>query len=169
MKHTDFRNAAVSGGKLPAGAYVCKIQNVTDFPEKEYLKIEFDIAEGVYANHYSDLGRRWQFWPSEAVLYRSYKDSALGMFHAFIRAVEGSNEGYIFDDDELTLRGKLVGIALGEEEFLSRDGAIKTRLKADCCAIVFDVREGKVAAPPVKKLSPQQAKQEQETDVYVPF
>lgn len=168
MKHTDFRNAAVSGGRVPAGAYVCMIQNVTDSPEKEYLRIEFDIAEGVYANHYSDLGRRWQVWPSEAVLFRSYKDSALGMFHAFISAVEDSNEGYIFDDDELTLRGKLVGIALGEEEFLSREGAIKTRLKADRCASVSDVRAGKVAAPPAKKLSPS-VKRELEKEVDVPF
>lgn len=168
MRHTDFRNAAVSGGRLPAGAYVCKIQNVTDFPEKEYLKIEFDVAEGSYANHYTDLGRRWQFWPSEAVLFRSYKDSALGMFHAFVQAVEASNKGYIFDDDELTLRGKLVGIALGEEEFLARDGTIKTRLKADRCASVSDVRAGKVATPPAKKLSPP-VKRELEKEVDVPF
>lgn len=168
MKHVNFRDAAVSGGRVPAGAYVCKIQNATDFADKEYLKIEFDVLEGEFADHFTELGRRWQSWPAEAVLYRSYKDNALGMFHAFIKAIEDSNPGYIFNDDELTLRGKMVGIVLGEEEFLGRDGAVKTRLKADRCASVDDVRAGKVKTPPVKKLPPQ-ITPEQSKEAYVPF
>lgn len=168
MKHTNFRAAAISGGRIPAGAYVCKIQNVTDFADKEYLKIEFDVLEGEFANHFTGLGRRWQSWPSEAVLYRSYKDNALGMFHAFIKAIEDSNPDYTFADDELTLRGKSVGIVLGEEEFLGRDGAVKIRLKADRCASVDDVRAGKVKTPPTKKL-PQQDTPEPGGGTCVPF
>ena len=45
---SDWANIKESGTfeRLAPGGYIVKILNVKDFPEKEYLKISFDIAEG---------------------------------------------------------------------------------------------------------------------------
>ena len=49
MKHINWNEveAARPGefNKLPAGGYICQITAVDDEPKKEYLKLEFDIAD----------------------------------------------------------------------------------------------------------------------------
>ena len=46
IKNIDSIQEAGEGGKrLPAGGYVCKYTDVQDDPKKEYLYMEFDIAE----------------------------------------------------------------------------------------------------------------------------
>lgn len=83
-------------------------------------------------------------------MYWSYKQSALGMFKARIQAVERSNAGYTFNDDENTLVGKRVGLVLCEEEYRNNNGDISTRIKADRAVPVEDVP--KTAAPAIKRL-----------------
>ena len=46
-------NEGGSFGNLPEGGYVCVITKVTDKPDKEYLEIEYDIAEGDFAGWWS--------------------------------------------------------------------------------------------------------------------
>ena len=55
MKKIDWNNVKENGSQLPAGGYVCGITSVEDVPEKEYLKFEFDVAEGEYKNYYRAL------------------------------------------------------------------------------------------------------------------
>ena len=38
--------------RLPAGGYICKYTNVEDNEEKQYLYMEFDIAEGEYKGYF---------------------------------------------------------------------------------------------------------------------
>ena len=54
MKHIDMTNVQEAGefDRLPAGSYVCVIRDVEDFPQKEYLKVTYDIAAGKYAGYY---------------------------------------------------------------------------------------------------------------------
>ena len=44
--------------KLSPGGYVVKILDVTDVPDKEYLKVSFDVCEGedkdFFANEYKN-------------------------------------------------------------------------------------------------------------------
>lgn len=151
MRKTDWRNAETNDNqRLVAGGYVCRIEDVQDNPNKEYLYIEFDIAEGEFKNYYSQLASSFGFWGGR--FYRSYKAKALGMFKSFILAVEGSNDGYEFNDDEPTLIGKLIGLVLREEEYIGNDGNVKTRLTVSSVKPAEAIRTGKFKVPELKKL-----------------
>ena len=143
-----------SNTRLPAGGYICRYTDVKDEPKKEYLYMEFDIAEGEYEDYFADLEERAGFWAGKC--YRSYKEKALPMFKRMCSAVTKSNKRFIFDGnehaDEKTLIGKYVGILLGEEEYVGNDGSIKTRLYVVREMDVADVKAGKFKVPELKKL-----------------
>lgn len=140
--------------RLPAGGYVCKYTKVEDNSDKEYLYMEFDIAEGDYKDYYKDLEERLDFWGGRC--YRSYKEKALPMFKRMCSAVTKSNKNFIFDGnehcDESTLIGKKVGLILGEEEYVGNDGSTKTRLYVAREVAVDDIKSGKFKVPDLKKL-----------------
>ena len=105
------------GGKLPAGGYVIRITKAEDVPGKEYLLVEYDVAEGEYAGHYKDLFDRLGFWGGSFV--RSYKPKARGFFKAFLDVLEASNNVTLATPtgvDEQRLVGLLCGVVRGEEE-----------------------------------------------------
>ena len=134
MKKVDMTNVQEAGDftKLPAGAYICKITNVEDFTDKEYLKVSYDIAEGDFAGHFEAIRKDHSDWAWVGAYVKSYKAKALPMFKRFCSAVSGSNAGYVFDGnvnaDEKTLVGKQIGLILAEEEYYGNDGNKKTRL-----------------------------------------
>lgn len=159
MKSIDLTNVseASEGQSIPAGGYVARIKSVEDLPQKEYLLVQLDIAEGEYKDYYQKLhdrlGANW--WGLES--RRSYKPAALPFFKRFCTAVSKSNGSYIFDGgrvngDEKTLVGKLVGIILREEEYISNSGDKKTRLIIDREMSVDTIRSGKFKVPGVKLL-----------------
>ena len=155
MKALDLTNVqATQGGEFArptAGGYVIGIVSVEDVPEKEYLKISYDIAEGEFKNYYYDMKQRTGY--DLPVMYKSYKDKALGFFKAFLDAVTASNPGYTWNNDERTLTRKLVGCVLREEEYRNRDGEIKVSLKPEVFYPAADIREGKFEALPKKTLT----------------
>ena len=134
MKQINLNNVQEAGEykTLPAGAYICKIISAVDHPDKEYLLITYDIARGEYTGYYSEMRENHPDWASVGTFYRSYKSTALPMFKRFCSAVSKSNMNFVFDGninaDEHTLAGKLIGIVLGEEEYYSNSGDLKTRL-----------------------------------------
>ena len=156
IKNIDSVQEAGDGSsqRLPAGGYVCKYTDVQDDPKKEYLYMEYDIAEGEFEGYYEDLEDRLGFWGGRC--YRSYKEKALPMFKRMCSAVTKSNKRFIFDGnehaDEKTLIGKLVGMVLGEEEYIGNDGSLKTRLYVVREIPVDDIRDGKYKVPELKKL-----------------
>ena len=99
---------------ITPGGYICRITGIKDYEQKEYLEIEYDIAEGENRGYYLNLFQKFNFWGARFI--RSYKQTAIQYFKAFIDAVEASNKEYYFNFDERTLIGKYVGIVLGEEE-----------------------------------------------------
>lgn len=128
MKNVDLTNVeeAKEYVRLGAGGYICKITSVTDVPAKEYLKIEYDVAQGDMKGYFQDLFDSKKFWGGSFI--KSYKETALSFFKAFTTAVENSNPKYKFDNDETKLVGKLVGLVLGEEGYVANDGSSKNRL-----------------------------------------
>ena len=119
--------------RLPAGAYVCVIRDVEDFPQKEYLKVTYDIAAGKYAGYYDKTRADHPDWAWTGAYVKSYKTKALPMFKRFCSAVSKSNGNFVFDGntvnaDERTLIGKKVGLVMQEEEYYGNDGSKKTRL-----------------------------------------
>lgn len=147
----DFDKVKASGmyDRLPAGGYVVEITGIKNDAPKSYLLITYDIAEGEYAGHFKDLDAKYIFAHQ---FTRSYKDTALGMFKGFIKSVEESNPGFVWDWDENKLVGKIVGIILGEEEYENNRGEIKTGLKVNSCRPVEVIRSGMFKIPEPKKM-----------------
>ena len=136
--------------RLVPGGYVCKITVATDEPKKEYLKLEYDIAEGEFKGHWNELYKSKGFWGG--TFFRSYKEKALSMFKGFLTAVKESNPGFVFNNEEKRLEGKLVGLVLGEEEYRKNDGSDGTRLYVAAIRSVDKIRSGDYTVPPKKLL-----------------
>lgn len=138
-----------TGERLPSGPYVGKVVGALDVPDKQYVRLEIDVAEGDYAKHFEERGWNGRYY------YGSYKDTALGMFKAMFLRFEESNPGWKFDGDEHNagqFRGLLVGIVLRDEEYEDRGtGEVKCSQKIGKLVAAQDVRNGS-AKPMEKKL-----------------
>ena len=138
-----------SGGNanydLPAGGYVCRITGVEDFADKQYLRIEYDIAEGEYKDYGADTLERAGFTPCHYV--RSYTKRAEGFFKGFINAIAESNPGFKWNWDESTLVDKLIGLTIGVEHYTKRDGSDGTRPYVDRNLSVARIRNGEFKVP----------------------
>ena len=145
----DLVNEAGELKQLPTGAYACKIIEVIDNVDKEYLDVYFDIVEGEFKNYFTTLfnstGKNY------GRIARSYKTNALPFFKAFITAVEKSNPGYKWDWDEKSLNGKLCAVSFRDEEF-ETDGVVKVRAKPEEIRSIQALKEGKIEIKPIKKL-----------------
>lgn len=167
---SDYKAASASTGevaKMPAGGYVVRIQAVRtqgeDYSgrpinyvdEKQYVKLIYDIAEGDFSGKYSD-----EYWQGESkdyghCIYMSWKN--LGALKNTITSFDDSNPGFdamaAFTADNWQLFvGKLLGIVLGEEEYIGNDGSVKTRYTMPRIKSVADIRAGKYRTPELKKL-----------------
>jgi|SRR5690625_2940346 len=116
----DELTHTLGGSSIDVGAYPIKIVAVEDVPEKEYIIVKFDIASGDNKGMYGRFVKNdIQNWPLDAQNIRSYKETAMAFFKAFITAVEKSNEGYSFKNsggDFKSLVGKYaVGVFLNKE------------------------------------------------------
>lgn len=157
----DLVNEAGELKRLPAGAYACKIIEVIDVPEKEYLDVYFDIAEGEFKNYFTTL--QANTGKNYGRITRSYKVNALPFFKAFITAIEKSNPGYKWNWDEKSLNGKFCAVAFREEEFVL-EGQVKTNVKADEIRSLQALRAGEIRIKPIKKLETQPVVEEKNLD-----
>lgn len=150
MKALDLRNTNGDTKppekhiRIPEGTYVATIIAVTDNPEKSYLEIHYDIAEGPYANYFSELCDRAGFWAGR--MYRSYKPNCLNMFKHYITTLEKSNPSLSWDlfgiseNDEHDLEGCKMGIVLENEDYTASDGSTKQRPKVKKVITVDEAR-----------------------------
>ena len=154
MRKIDWNNvqeASEFDTPVP-GAYIAHIWSVTDIEDKEYLQIEWDFAEGEYKGDNYNTWKRAGFWPYR--LIRSYKEKALPFFKSFKNDLESSNMGYLFNEMDLqAMRGKKIGVILGEEEYQAKDGSIKKRLYVSATKSVEAVARGDFKIPALKKLT----------------
>ena len=139
--------------KLPAGAYVITITDVEDVEDREYVNIVFDIKEGEYAGFYSDDFARKNPWAHRFV--RSYKQTAEGMFKAFLTRLEESNRGFSVAAwqracDPRAFIGLEVGIVLQTEAYTNDKGEDKERLSCVGVYASQDIRNGDYKMPPAK-------------------
>lgn len=155
---TESYSGSSNDKRIPAGGYVARIMKVTDVPldpttgRGDYLKIEFDIAEGEFAGYYSCNFMQYGKWRGNAIA--SYKETALPIFKGFYKAVEAANPGYTWNWIEQTLVGKLVGVVLGEEEYFNTyNNTVSTTIKQRGWCKVQDVRDGKVKAPKLRPMN----------------
>jgi len=120
---------STGGGRLPAGAYVCKILKVELVsPEKadfsKYINLLFDVAEGdqkdFFTNQYKANTREDKKYKGHTKIYipknnGDEKDEwTKKSFAKWTNSLEDSNPGYAWDWDESKWKDKLIGIVFGD-------------------------------------------------------
>ena len=136
--------------RLVSGGYVIQIKSVKDVTDKEYLEIEYDIYEGEFKGYYQKLYTAKNFWGGKT--FKSYSEKGLPFFKAFIEALEDSNRAWTWNWNENILRGCIVGVIMGEEEYRANDNTIKTRLTITKFCSVEKIRQGEFVVPALKKI-----------------
>lgn len=164
-KIENYENVQASSGefaKPEVGGYICKIINVKDVPYSEqtkkgdYLIVEYDIADGDFKGFYKEQFDKWGgTW--NASFIRSYKEKALGMFKHFTNTVMECNPGYTWDWNETGLIGKIIGLVLGEEEYINSSGEVKTKLAVKEIKTIEDIKNGNFKIPTLKKVETKSA------------
>ena len=139
--------------RLAPGGYVIRITDVQDEPQKQYLTIVYDIAEGAEAGRYKNEEKEFRH-----AFVRSYKEKALGMFKTFIKAVDATNGSKLEDQvekglNEKQLVSKLVGVVLGYEEYEANDGTVKERIRVASVLPADKIRKGEYKVPDLKRLT----------------
>lgn len=154
MNWTEVEESTKGGAPLPPGGYVARIVDVEDVPGREYLWIMYDIAEGEHAGHYSDDFAKNNPWCHR--FSRSYKQSAQGMFKAFLMRLQESNPGR-FDvaswqatGDERAFVGLEVGLVMQTEKYTNNKGEDKERLDVVGIYASQDIRNGLYNMPEPK-------------------
>ena len=163
----DYATARAFTGEnetLPTGGHICQIRGARcelSRNGKEMLVLAFDIKEGSESDGF--YKRRFERakganadakWPG--VYYQvttTNEGNTNPMFKGLITAVEESNPGYVWNWNEISLNGKLVGFNFGEEEYLHQNsGEVRTIVKPMFPASIAKVRDG-ITPPSIKKLN----------------
>lgn len=143
--------------RLKSSGYICKILKVEDHPDKEYLKIYFDVNrgedKGYFKSQFEKDTRKERKWPNAGTFIRSYKDSAASMFKGFTNAVEKSNKGYKWDFDEKTLVNKVVGLIIADEQYQNQKGQVRVRNYVAAVRSVETIEKGEYEIPALKELA----------------
>lgn len=144
--------------RLPKGAYVCKILNIEEAKSKsgkDMLKISFDIAEGeykdFYAKQYQANTSEDKKWSYDATMYLLFPYDGCEAFisrnwDTFWADVEDSNNGYVFDGNEKTVKGKTFG-GLFRIEQTEYNGNIYDHTRLAFTRIAQDIRDEKYSLP----------------------
>lgn len=139
--------------RVKPGGYICRICDVEDNEQQEYLKISYDIADGEFKGHYSNLKTTMNY--SLPFFIRSYKEKAMPFFKGMLTALECSNKGFVadkFNNQPETLVGAYIGLILGEEEYVGSDGETKTSIRVQGIRSISSIKEGDFEIPKLKKL-----------------
>lgn len=168
-KFKDYDEIQVfeGGAQLPVGGYELTIvgAKVEQFTNCEILKIAFDIVNheqfsGFYANRFKSAkaqnpDAKWGgvfdvFIPKDdGSELDGYTKQA---FKRFITSVEKSNEGYVWNWDEKSLKGKAFGGIFGREEFITKEGDRKFAVKCRFPRSIDSIRSGDYMVPEDKLL-----------------
>lgn len=168
-KFNDYDDIQVfeGGAALEPGGYELKIINtkVETFTNCEILKVAFDIVNhekysGFYAQRFNaaklqNANAKWSgvfdvFIPKDdGTENDGYTKQA---FKRFVTSVERSNEGYTWNWDETSLKGKMFGGIFGREEFVTNDGKLKFATKCRFPRSIESIRSGDFKIPEDKLL-----------------
>lgn len=167
-KPRDYDNVQGYGdyAKLPAGGYVCRIMSVEETVSKakgsQMIVISLDIAEGEYKDFYAARYRndnrpnkKWGCMAYQLIYDTKKTNSTNPGFKTFNTSVEESNNGYMTQwgvNYAAALKGKLVGVLFGREEFVANDGSHRWNTKPMFFRSVDTIRSGKYETPKDKPL-----------------
>ena len=186
-KYSDVKAERPSSGRemLPAGGYVCSILSarVEEGDWGSTLIIAHDVAEGefegIFKRDYDNNTREDKKWrgtfrirlpKDDGSEQDAWKKRSLGNT---IWALEQSNEGFAWNWDEKTLKGKKIGLLYRnkEWEFSGKSGWTTEAVSAES---IDNIREGKFRVPkdkalPVREITPPQFIDEGDDDGDLPF
>lgn len=163
-KFKDYDSIQIfeGGASIEPGGYELQIigAKVEQYQNCEIMKIAFDIINNEqYAGFYStrfkaakatDPNAKWSgifdvFIPKDD---GSEKDGyTKTAFKRFITSVEKSNEGYTWNWNELSLKGKMFGGVFGREEFKTKEGTYKFATKCRFPRSIESIRTGNFTIP----------------------
>lgn len=168
-KFKDYDSIQVfeGGASIEPGGYELQIINtkVEKFDNCEILKVAFDIINNEkYAGFYStqfkaakatNKDAKWKgifdvFIPKDDGSEKD--DYTKKSFKRFITSVERSNEGYVWDWNELSLKGKMFGGVFGREEFETKEGDYKFATKCRFPRSIESIRTENFTIPEDKLL-----------------
>ena len=167
-KPRNYDNAEkyTEGRRLEAGGYICKIINVKEQVSKngnEMLVLAFDIAEGEFKDFYKEgyekntsedkkwRGNFYMMVPPEDAERDNWQ---LRRFKTNISKFEESNNGYHFDwEHPEKLKGLLIGMVFGEEEYVANDGSNRLATKPMKIELVETIKSGDFDIPETKYLN----------------
>jgi hypothetical protein len=143
---------------ITPGGYICRIKQARVEPStsgRQMLVVQFDIAEGEFANYYTDQFKK-KFVTNPDTKYQGIyrqltEGSSLTYFKGMIAAIESSNPNYKWNWDESTLKGKLFGGVFGQEEYLNGNNDVKLATKCMYIRSVEQIKAG-VKIPEIKRL-----------------
>lgn len=168
-KFNDYDSIQVfeGGPQLEPGGYELKIigARVEQFTSCEILKVAFDIINneqfaGFYKQRFEaaklqNADAKWSgvfdvFIPKDdGSELDGYTKQA---FKRFITSVERSNNGYTWNWEESSLKGKTFGGLFGREEFQTKDGKLKFAVKCRFPRSIDSIRSGDFQIPEDKLL-----------------
>ena len=168
-KFKDYDEIQVfeGGAQLPVGGYELTIvgAKVEQFTNCEILKVAFDIVNNEkYANFYANKFKAAKAQNPDAKWGGVFdvfipKDDGSELdgytkqaFKRFITSVEKSNEGYVWNWDEKSLKGKAFGGIFGREEFITKEGDRKFAVKCRFPRSIDSIRSGDYKVPEDKLL-----------------
>lgn len=147
-----------ANNKPPAGAYVMRIENAVETKAnngRPMMVFLLEIAQGEHAGNFRKL---WEYlkknnaeakWP--CVHRRCVDGESVPYFKGDIKAIEESNQGFVFNWDEKTLKNKLVGCMLREKAIgENQDGSVKTILEPAFLCSVKTATSGELKPMPIK-------------------
>jgi hypothetical protein len=133
--------------RLTPGGYVAIIRKVTDVPDKNYLEIEYDIAEGRCKGIAVDAYERCGNWSYKFRTY--YTPKSMGFFKHFLSAVEKTNNGFQFDwNNPNCLVNRGLGIVVGTRQYYGKDGSLKEFPDVQDYCTATEVREDTLPSSP---------------------
>lgn len=145
---------------LPADGYICKIiqpvLNDNMSADKANIELMLDIAEGKYTGYFQQRSDRFGFWGLRG--WMSFKESQLPNFQRTCVALCNSNPGLQFNPfvaggvDVDVLKGKLIGVVIGKEEYRNNSGEIREKNVVNRFIEVDKIRNKKFKVPETKKL-----------------
>ena len=130
MPKIDLTNIEESSGefkRLAPGTYVCKIVDAQLFEDKSYIRFEWDVAAGEYADIFNGA-------PFGQYDFMSYKKAALPMLKHKLACLTESNVGFDAEgafqrDDMAAFKGKVFGARVRNRLYTKKDGTDGTAVE----------------------------------------
>lgn len=137
-----------------ADAYVFgirKVEDTTSSTGKSMTVLTLDIARGRFKNFYFDQTKKSTDGKERYLKMYVLADDdpkSVAKLKGIIAAIEKSNPGFVFDWNNQSLVGKLVGGMLQEKQYYKSNGTIGETVKISYLCSIESAESGELRIPP---------------------